>query len=51
MGERQKMEEGRETTRKRWGRGPLFSLGLWFPGHGLTTHMGLILFCVHAGGP
>lgn len=33
-----------------WGRGPLFSLGLWFPGHGLTTHMGLILFCVSMRG-
>ena len=33
-----------------WGRGPLFSLRLWFPGHGLTTHMGLILFCVSMQG-
>lgn len=30
--------------------GPLFSLGLWFPGHGLTTHVCLGLFCVSTVG-
>lgn len=30
--------------------GPLFSLGLWFPGHGLTTHVCLGLFYVSTVG-